>query len=301
MANLKKNTVNMSGILIKKESNMGQNKNGQDFLSAKLTIRVGESEHRVEFYANKLTKDGNVSKLYDSLCTVVNEYKSAEEVGIDNADRVHITNAEVSINRYLDAVGELREARKINGKFCTRHTSGEFIEKADFELLGVIETVQQISNEDGEVEFVKLKLIIDKDYNNLIDKIEVVIREKDALDYVIDNFTKGKILRTTGDIINRREVVAAQKAMNGFGTAKQMNNGKTVSELLATYGDIREDLEDQEPFTTETIKKQLETFNQRLEEIKSTPPKTKPQVGFGPQSQPSTPSMSQIDDSQIPW
>lgn len=301
MANLKKNTVNISGILIAKEFKTGQNKNGQEYLSAKLVVRVGANEHKVEFYANKLTKDGNVSKLYDSLKTVVNEYKSAEQVGLDNADRVHITNAEVSMNRFLDEnSGELKESRKINGKFCSRHVGGDFIEKADFELLGVIHSVQQVHNEDGDPEFVKIKLIIDKDYNNKIDLIDVVIRDADALDYVIENFTKGKILKTSGDIIHRREVAAVQKATNGFGTPKQMNNGKTINELLASYGDILEHLEEQEPFTTETIKKQLEQFNQELEEIKSTPPKSKPQVGFGTQPKPQEP-MAQISDDDIPW
>ena len=297
-SNLKKNTVNISGILIQKEHKQGVNANGKEYLSAKLTVRVGEGEHKVEFYANKLTKDGNISKLYDSLTTVVNDYKSAEEVGIDNADRVHITNAEVSINRYVDDMGQLRESRKINGKFCSRHTSGEFTEKAYFELLGVVYSTQQITNEDGELDLVKIKLIVDKGYNNQIDIIEVVVREKDALDYVAENFTKGRVLKTSGDLVNKREEVAPTKATNGFGMSKQMSKGRVVNELLADYGDIIESLEEQEPFTMETVSKQLEQFNQKLEEIKSTP-KTKVQVGFGNNSNDN--KFAQVNDDVIPW
>ena len=80
--------------------------------------------------------------------------------------------------------------------------------------------------------------------------------------------------------------------------SKQMSKGRVVNELLADYGDIIESLEEQEPFTMETVSKQLEQFNQKLEEIKSTP-KTKPQVGFGNNSNDN--KFAQVNDDVIPW
>ena len=280
------NQVAIQGTLIKKEVSQGTNKNGSDYLGIELTIRTGENEeHIVRMYSNRLTKNGQVSKIYESMETVAKEYLSADMqgVGIENADKVSIRNGEISINRYMDKMGELRESRRLTTKFCSR-VEGEIEGKSEFALAGVVESVVPKMNMEDEVELLKLTLIVPKGYNNLIDKVEVVVRDTSFFDYIEENFTKGVVVRVGGKVVNRVEKTVQEVPATGFGQMPQLSE-KTVrvSELLAEGGMILYGAEETEFFTEEEITKGLELFNQQIEELKSTKVDTTPFVpqGFG--------------------
>lgn len=281
------NQVVIQGVLINKVTKIGLDKNNQEFASAELTIRTSElEEHIVRMYSKKFTKEGNVSKIYDSLLTIINEYKSAnqEGVGVENADKVFIKNGEISMNRYSKD-GEVLESRRLNTKFCERLEGGEFNPRAEFVLVGVVESVVPQMNMEEEVEYLKLNLIVPKGYNNLIEKIQVVIRNSDFFDYIEDNFTNGTVVRVGGDVINAPEKVEEEpQQTSGFGVVPKLNTRtKKRSELLATGGDVLYGMEEVEGFTEQEIQKGLELFNQMIEELKSIQPVetvSKP-VGFG--------------------
>lgn len=287
------NQVAIQGILIKKTVNKGLTKDNREFMGMELTIRTSETEeHVVRMYSNKLTKDGSISKIYTALETVADEYKSAEIDGIENADKVFIKNGEISMNRYMDRMGELRESRKLTSKFCSR-VEGEFSPRSEFSLVGVVESVIPKMNMQEEIECLKLNLIIPKGFNNLIDKIQVTIRGEEFYSYIEDNFTKGVVVRVGGNVINKVEKVEEEKTTSGFGTMPKINE-KTIrtSELLATGGDVLYGVEETQFFTEDEISKGLELFNQSMEELKSIKPKAEPSLapqGFGQASAPANP------------
>ena len=267
------NQVALQGTLIKKEVSQGTNKSGKEYLGIELTIRTKENEeHIVRMYSNKHTKDGQVSKIYESMETVAREYLSADMqgIGIENADKVSIRNGEISVNRYVDKMGELRESRRLTTKFCSR-VEGQVEGKSEFALAGVVESVVPKMNMEDEIELLKLTLIVPKGYNNLIDKVEVVVRDTSFFEYIEENFTKGVVVRVGGNVVNRVEKTVQEVHATGFGQMPQLSE-KTirVNELLATGGMILYGAEETEFFTEEEIAKGLELFNQQIEELKST-------------------------------
>lgn len=266
------NQVVLQGVLINKKVTTGLTKKSkQEFISVELTIRTNENEeHIINMYSNKLTKENEISKIYESLTTISNEYKTAEMVGIESADKVYIKNGEISVNRYIDKNNDLKEHRKLTSKFCERVTNN-FNPKAEFVIVGVVESVIPKMNKEEEVEFLKLNLIVPKGYNNLIDKIQVIIREKTFFDYIEENFTKDVVVRVGGLVVNRVEKTIEEQISSGFGQMPKLIEKTTRnSELLATGGDILFGVEDTEFFTKEEIKLGIELFNQSIEELKST-------------------------------
>ena len=281
------NIAGISGILVGKQTKTGVGKNGE-YVSVELVLRTDEnSEHRVKMFSNKLTKDGNVSKLYESTMTVANEYKSADVVGLENADRVHINQGEISVNRYISKAGELVEQTQISTKFCNRHESGEFNSRAEFSLVGVVDSVAQKMNDEDEIELLKIKLNVPKGYNKQIEQVEVVIREKSAFDYIMESFQKWEVVKVGGQIINKVETKQEKTEQVGFGTMPELKTSTIrVRELLATGGHVLEGMNEQQFYTQEEIQEGIKLLNQKIVELKSKP-STTPQLGFGVQSAPS--------------
>ena len=283
------NIACVSGILVGKQVKNGVGRNGE-YVSVELTLRTDEnSEHKVKMFSNKLTKDGKISKLYESTMTIANDYKSADVVGIENADKVHVNQGEVSTNRYVSKSGELIEQTQISTKFCNRHESGDFNPRAQFSLVGVVDSVALKTDEDGEAELIKIKLNVPKGYNKQIEQIEVVVREKSAFEYIMDSFQKWEVVKVGGHIINKVEVKQEKVEEVGFGSIPELKSSTVrVRELLVSGGNLLEGMNEQQFYTQEEIQEGLRILNQKIVEIKSKPATqpTIPQFDFSPQATP---------------
>lgn len=275
------NIAGVSGTLVGKQVKNGMGKNGE-YVSVELTLRTDEnSEHKVKMFSNKLTKDGNISKLYESTMTVANDYKSADVVGIENADKVHVNQGEITTNRYMSKTGDLIEQTQISAKFCNRHESGDFNARAEFSLVGVVHSVVPKLNEDDEIELLKIKLNVPRGFNNQIEQVEVVVRESTAFDYITESFQKWEVVKVGGQIVNKVETKQEKAEVIGFGVMPELKTSTVrVRELLVTGGHVLEGMNEQQYYTQKEIQEGLELLNQKIVEIKSKPVST-PQVGFG--------------------
>ena len=115
------NNAVVVGLLKSKEVRYGQNKNG-DYISLKLTIESKLADdkvnvQRVECFA------AATSKLYKGFQTVANEYKTIDENGRENADRIKVTGS-ISLNEYVGSDGEFKSFPKISGIFVNRLDAG---------------------------------------------------------------------------------------------------------------------------------------------------------------------------------
>ena len=280
------NIACISGVLVGKQVKNGTGKNGE-YVSVELTLRTDEnSEHKVKMFSNKLTKDGNISKLYESTMTVANDYKSADVVGIENADKVHVNQGEISTNRYISKMGDLIEQTQISAKFCNRHENGDFNARAEFSLVGVVDSVVQKFNDEDEVELLKVKLNVPKGYNKQIEQVEVTIREKSAFDYITESFQKWEVVKVGGQIVNKVETRQEKTEQVGFGVMPELKTSTIrVRELLVTGGHVLEGMNEQQFYTQEEIQEGIQLLNQKIVELKSKPvaSPTTPQFGFGSQ------------------
>ena len=76
MAEIKQttNVVNVVGVLVKNGLECKVNSKGADCISGSLVLRTNDgSEHQIDYYANKLTKEGKESGLYKGLVTIMEQ------------------------------------------------------------------------------------------------------------------------------------------------------------------------------------------------------------------------------------
>ena len=70
MANLENNNIKVGGYLIAKTITLGKTSTGNEYISARLTLQVGENDGErvdLEAFANKLTSSGQPNKIYQNL------------------------------------------------------------------------------------------------------------------------------------------------------------------------------------------------------------------------------------------
>lgn len=263
------NYARISGVLVSKSVTNGTNKSGE-YKSIDLVVRANEDEHQIRLYSNKFKADGTENKIYKSLETIENEYKTIEKDGLENAEKINITG-NLSTNRYVGQDGQLKEFRQIRTNFANRHDKGEFEAKSDFAIKGVVDTISPKYTEEGDIELLEINLIVPifdgNGYKEEIDKIKFVVRESAFFDYIDENFTKGTVVQLGGTLINRPDKnVPVQQV--GFGKMP-ISRTRKINEYLCTGGQVLNGLEEISPYTDEEVNKALEKFNQKLVELQS--------------------------------
>ena len=95
------NNVTVVGTLVKStlEEKM---KNDKEFINGSLVLRTDDgSEHQVDYYASKFTKEGKESALYKGLVTIMEQAVSLEKAETPNeADVIKIGGGEFSVNDF---------------------------------------------------------------------------------------------------------------------------------------------------------------------------------------------------------
>ena len=112
------NTVEVIGTLKSKNLEIKTAKNsGKKYMSGQITV-LSKSDNKVnEHRINVFMMES--SKLFKGIETVNNEYKSIEEVGEEDADRIRVTG-ELDFNQYYNREGKLVEFNEIKGVFFNR-------------------------------------------------------------------------------------------------------------------------------------------------------------------------------------
>ena len=255
------NNVTMAGILMKhtlEETTYGE---GVECIRGEVIIRTAdEGEHAVKFFANKYKKDANgqftseENKIYKSLVTVMNEFKTLEEYP-DNPDYVEITSASFGVNDYVSKnTNEIVTINTISSNFINRITKEKFeasAPTANFEVAGVIASIKD-------------ELIKDEPTGNLIVTMNVINQIKtgsgkdatyevkdmfplrmtvsaDLADVFRSTYSEGMFTKVCGNVINKTETTTkTEKQVFGNDIVKTFTN--TVRRNEITSGSIPEDI-----------------------------------------------------------
>lgn len=256
-----KNEVTLEGKLLEIDSFEGKSKDGREYLSATLTVETGESEQvDVKMFTMKETKDGKENGIYKSLRTVVDEYKSVDKVGREEADNVRVeastgkySNGTVGLNDYVGGDGKLRSFPEISATFINR-VDGEVTPQAKFAVEVVVDRViDELNKEEEETGRVILHGYIAL-YGGKVIPFEFKV-DPDGSDYVRDNYEKGDTVYVYGDIINKSEKVVT-KIEAAFGKDKEEVKYNVVREFVITGGSEPYE-EEQNPFDLDAIAKGL--------------------------------------------
>ena len=276
------NYVEIEGIL--EENNLDKKvlDEGTDkerkIIAGNLVIGVNEeAKYKVEFFANEKTANGDESKLYKGLETVINEYVSKAQalnknLGEDAISKVNIKGAKLTINDYWDEDKKtMYTTVRLRASFVNRVTA-EFKPKATFDVEAYFESIEKEVVDGAETGRVKAECIIPV-YNGAVIPVTFYTTEDktygDIGAYLLEHYSTGKSAPIGGSI--RCIVKTNTTTVAGFGAPVERTFTNYVYEYIIERGAAEQYLiTDAKNFDKNTIKSAMQYRNEQLEQKKTT-------------------------------
>ena len=280
MLESKENSVKIEGILSEIDLEVGSyTKDGKTIekIGGSIKVRVNQMLNGVEteldipvyMFANKLTNKGTPNPAYASIERVMNEYKSIAAVGIDAADRVRITGANIRMNEYYGQGDKLNSYPRINASFVTKVTDmSKYNPEASFSAIFAIGSMGYETDKDGvEVaDRYKIRGIMPQ-YGGSVDVIDFFATSPNVIDAVSSYWEQGDTVKINGKL-NFTSKTEEKLVEVDFGEPRVERKTISVSELIITGGS-QTPLEGDFAFDMDEIQTALEARQARLAELKS--------------------------------
>lgn len=277
------NRVEVVGLLVENNLELRQfdvYKNGQktgdkrDAIAGDVTIRSADNEdHKIRLRQYKFTNAGAANKLYQGLVTIMNETISLADLEQEaNKDKT-VTRLKVvgdlGLNEFADQASlEIRSFPSIRGTFLNRIEESDTTteDKAEFDLVGLVKSVVEEQNREGE-ETGRMKVSLLLPLYNSVVPMEFVVDAGKGAEYVQSNFEKGETVRVYGDLVNFREVTYIEVEMD-FGGNKRDEKVKFVNELNIKGGSVMPE-DSAASISVEAVKEKLAEREVYLETLKT--------------------------------
>lgn len=242
------NSVKIEGILSEIDLKTGTtNKNGKtiEYIGGSIKVRVNqilngqevELDIPVYMFSNKLKNDGGPNPAYASIERVMNEYVSIAAGGIDAADRVRITNANIRMNEYYGQTGNLNSYPRINASFVTKVTDlSKYNPEASFSIVFMIAAMGYETDKDGvqiENRF-KIRGILPQ-YGGKVDVVDFYATSPNVIDAVSSYWSEKDTVKINGKL-NFTSAVEERMVEVDFGEPRMERRTISVSELIITGG-----------------------------------------------------------------
>lgn len=279
MLESKENSVKIEGILSEIDLEAGTYvKDGKTFekVGGSIKVRVTQTLNGQEveldipvfMFANKLTNKGTTNPAYESISRVMNEFKSIAAVGIDAADRIRITGANIRMNEYYGQNGNLNSYPRINASFVTKVTDlTKYSPEATFSAIFAIGNMGYETDKDGvEIENrFKIRGIMPQ-YGGTVDVIDFFATTPNVISAVSSYWEQGDTVKINGKL-NFTSRTEEKVVEVDFGEPRVEKKTVSVSELIITGGS-QTPLEGDFAFDMEEIQAALEARQARLAEMK---------------------------------
>ena len=234
------NQINIVGKLLDVTFRNGTLSDGRAYESANMTIRVTQtyggqeevSEIPVSMFASKYTLANKLNPGYDQI-QALKEMKTAQNVGIDAADTVRISRANIRENNFVGRNGILVNGWQINTSFIGK---GSAQEAATFNMDIFIMDMRPEEDREGEPTG---RLIIKGgivQYNGALDVLTFIVEQPEAVEYIERNWNPNDTVNIRGRV---RVAVSEEKvsgADSSWGEDIPETATRTVRELIITKG-----------------------------------------------------------------
>ena len=242
------NSVKIEGILSEIDLKTGTTtKNGKtiEYIGGAIKVRVNqilngqevELDIPVYMFSNKLKNDGGPNPAYASIERVMNEYVSIAAGGIDAADRVRITNANIRMNEYYGQTGNLNSYPRINASFVTKVTDlSKYNPEASFSVVFMIAAMGYETDKDGvqiDNRF-KIRGILPQ-YGGKVDVVDFYATNPNVIDAVSSYWNEKDTVKINGKL-NFTSAVEERMVEVDFGEPRMERRTISVSELIITGG-----------------------------------------------------------------
>ena len=301
MAEIKQttNVVNVVGVLVKNGLECKVNSKGADCIGGSLVLRTNDgSEHQIDYYANKLTKEGKESGLYKGLVTIMEQAVDLEHADSpEQVDVIKIGGGEFSVNDFKSPKdGTVATALKISAKFANRLNSQEkevTPKIATFEIAGVVHKLDQemIKAEPTGNGLVLLNVI---GYQGKIIPVKLIVKSDMVDAFGTAGFYEGGGAKFNGKLINTtstEEII--EKQTFGEDLVKTVTRTKKLNEIAggSTLDDIA--------ITPEEYEACLSKRRLHLEEVSNGGQQTQPTAPF--ESKPQTTGANPFANKSNPF
>lgn len=287
------NSVKIEGILSEIDLKTGTStKNGKtiEYIGGSIKVRVtqvlnGKSvdlDIPVFMFSNKLKNDGNPNPAYASIERVMNEYVSIAAGGIDAADRVRITNANIRMNEYYGQGGQLNSYPRINASFVTKVTDlSKFTPEATFSAVFMIAAMGYETDNEGVQKENRFKIRgILPQYGGKVDVVDFFATTPNVISAVSSYWSEKDTVKVNGKL-NFTSVVEEKQVEVDFGEPRMERRTVSVSELIITGG-TQTPLDGDFAFDEDEINEALKARQAYLAELKEKAKDKEPKKASAP-------------------
>ena len=248
MLESKENSVKIEGILSEIDLETGTyNKDGKTIekIGGSIKVRVTqvlngkevELDIPVYMFAYKLTNKGTSNPAYASIERVMNEFNSIAAVGLEKADRVRITGAQIRMNEYYGQNGNLNSYPRINASFVTKITDlTKYAPEATFSAVFAIGSMGYETDKDGVENPNKFKIRgILPQYGGKVDVVDFYATSPNVISAVSSYWSEKDTVKINGKL-NFTSTVEEKMVEVDFGEPRMERRTVSVSELIITGG-----------------------------------------------------------------
>ena len=224
--NQAQNKINISGKLLDATFGEGTLGDGRHYKRATITVRVTQT-----FGGNTETNKPNPG--YAQILSL-QEMKTAQNVGIDEADTVRITGANLRENNFVSRnSGQLINGWQINTSFVNKGGMSDVASfLIDIFIMDMHPEVDRNGDETGRL-VIKGGIV---QYQGTLDVVEFIVENPDTIDYIERNWSNNDTVEVKGRIrvTSVEEKPAASE--NSWGEDIPETSTRTVRELIITKG-----------------------------------------------------------------
>jgi hypothetical protein len=265
------NNVNITGKLISTTFGEGTMSDGRFYERANMVIRVTQtvdnneetSEIPVSIFAAKYTKANKPNPGFENL-QHLKEMKTAENVGIDEADVVRVRGANIRENNFVSRNGQLINGWQINASFVNKGNGASDIASVAVEIY-ILNMREEVNREDEETGRLIIKGGIVQ-YGGALDVLDFIVEDPDKVDYLRRNWEANQTVKANVRI--RVKTVEDKKpaATSSWGEELPEETTRTVRELVITGGSD-ECYEEDLAYDPDEIRKAFNVRKAKLEQM----------------------------------
>lgn len=276
------NKINLCGTLMDVSFGEGKLSDGRDYKRATVTIRVNQtyggreetSDIQVGMFATEWTSKGTQNPAWKSLIDL-QHMKTAQNVGIDNADHVRLTGATLQENNFVSRNGQLINGWQIRGSFINAAKLSDVASfVTDIFIMDMHDEVDREGDTTGRL-VIKGGIV---QYNGKLDVVEFIVEAPDTVEYISRNWE----VNGTVNVKGRIRVTSQEEEVQSSGWGEDVPDTTTrfVRELIITTGDD-ECKEEEFAYDPAEIKKAFNDRKAMIEQMQINARKVAPKQGAG--------------------
>ena len=273
------NKVNIVGKLMDVTLGSGTLSDGRKYERASLTVRVNQtfggreevSEIPLSMFATQYTKTNKVNPAYEQIQNL-KKMKTAQNVGIDDADTVRVSGATLRENNFVSKSGQLINGWQINTSFIGTTSASDV---ATFqEELFIMDMHDEVDREGDPTGRLVIKGGIVQ-YGGKLDVLEFIVEQPEAVEFISRNWNVNDTIGTVGRIRVTSQEEKSSGKTSSWGEDIPETTTRFVRELIITKGDD-EGHEEEFAYDPTDIKKAFNVRKALIEQMQTEATQPKP-------------------------